>query len=37
MLKEKGQKPIKKIPLKTLTLKELKQVSGGLLFANPFA
>ena len=29
MLKEKSQKPTKKLPLKTLTLKELKQVSGG--------
>ena len=30
MLKDKSQKPTKKLPLKTLRLKELKQVNGGL-------
>ena len=30
MKKEKSQKPTKKLPLKTITLKELKQVSGGV-------
>ncbi len=29
MLKEKSQKPTKKLSLKTLTNKELKQVNGG--------
>ena len=35
MLKDKSQKPTKKLSLKTITLKELKKVNGG--FANPFA
>ena len=34
MLKDKSQKPTKKLSLKTLTQKELKQVNGGQPLGN---